>query len=152
RVRENSAEIVLKDASHTELVIPKDKMAHKTYKPVSLMPAGLTATLTSGEFLDLVRFLSELGKPGPYANNPKPLVRRWRMAETHDSTNWAPAYSYVNGDFVPHLANDKSAQSVRCDVEVTTPGKIGLRLNSADGLKLFVDDKPQAIEKAVTLD
>ena len=33
----------------------------------SLMPAGLTDTLTRGELADLVRFLSELGKIGPYA-------------------------------------------------------------------------------------
>ena len=32
------------------------------------MPVGLADTLTRGELVDLVRFLSELGKVGPYAD------------------------------------------------------------------------------------
>jgi hypothetical protein len=31
------------------------------------MPNGLADSLTRGEFVDLVRFLSELGKPGPFS-------------------------------------------------------------------------------------
>ena len=34
------------------------------------MPKGLANLMTRAEFLDLVRFLSELGKPGPYAIRP----------------------------------------------------------------------------------
>ena len=33
----------------------------------SLMPKGLVNLMSHGDFLDLVRFLSELGKPGPFA-------------------------------------------------------------------------------------
>ena len=40
------------------------------------MPKGLTNTATRGELLDLVRFLSELGKPGPYALRPSPTIQR----------------------------------------------------------------------------
>ena len=36
----------------------------------SLMPKGLANLMTRAEFVDLVRFLSELGKPGPYADPP----------------------------------------------------------------------------------
>ena len=32
-----------------------------------MMPAGLADPLTRQELVDLVRFLSELGRPGPYA-------------------------------------------------------------------------------------
>ena len=44
------------------------------------MPDGLVDSLTRQEFVDLVRFLSELGKVGPYAPNPARLVRRWQYA------------------------------------------------------------------------
>ena len=35
----------------------------------SLMPTGLTDSLTHAEFLDLARFVSELGKPGPFGQS-----------------------------------------------------------------------------------
>ena len=43
------------------------------------MPAGLTDTLTRGELVDLVRFLSELGKIGPYAVGKDRVFRRWQV-------------------------------------------------------------------------
>ena len=36
------------------------------------MPKGLVNFMTRAEFVDLVRFLSELGKPGPYAIRSTP--------------------------------------------------------------------------------
>ena len=150
RVREDKKEIVLKDAAHAELAIQKEQIRERNNKKVSLMPAGLTSTLTHAEFLDLVRFLSELGKPGPYANNPKQLVRRWRLL--NGSKDWIPAYSLVSGDLLPQISVDKMAAAARCDVEVTTPGKIALKLNSANGLKLTVDEKLVELKENLLLD
>ena len=45
------------------------------------MPAGLTDTLTRGELVDLVRFLSELGKIGPYAVSKARVFRRWQVLD-----------------------------------------------------------------------
>ena len=47
----------------------------------SLMPAGLVETMTESELLDLVRFLSELGKIGPYAVSKAQVLRRWQVLE-----------------------------------------------------------------------
>lgn len=48
-----------------ELGFVRDAVSEK-----SLMPAGLADQLHSrGEFLDLVKFISALGKPGEYAND-----------------------------------------------------------------------------------
>ncbi len=150
RVREGKDELVLKDVAHPELVIPKNQIRERDNKKVSLMPSGLTAGLTRQEFIDLVRFLSELGKPGPYANNPKPLVRRWRLLNPQNS--WVPAYSLVNGDLIPYVAPQRMASAARCDVEVTTPGKIALKLNATKGLRLTVDEKLVELKNNVLLD
>ena len=47
------------------MVLVKD--IDETVNMRSLMPDGLADTLTRGELVDLVRFLSELGKVGPYS-------------------------------------------------------------------------------------
>ena len=43
------------------------------------MPKGLVNLMTHAEFVDLVRFLSELGRPGPYAIRTTPTIQRWRV-------------------------------------------------------------------------
>ena len=43
------------------------------------MPVGLADTLTRGELIDVVRFMSELGKIGPYAVDKSRIVRRWQV-------------------------------------------------------------------------
>src|SRR4029077_17930236 len=78
RVRQSDKELVLRDAARDEMIIPLDSIEKK--KEIgSIMPAGLADLLTDAEFLDLVRFMSELGKPGPYAVTAAPVVRRWRV-------------------------------------------------------------------------
>ena len=72
--------LVLRDNAHEEIPIPLSSI--KVQKEVgSLMPTGLADTLTHGEFLDLIRFLAELGKPGPYGPSTAQYVRRWRSAD-----------------------------------------------------------------------
>jgi len=65
RVRETDRELVLRDATHDQMVIRKDQI--KSQRPMgTLMPSGLTDTLTDNELADLIRFLAELGKPKPH--------------------------------------------------------------------------------------
>jgi hypothetical protein len=45
----------------------------------SLMPKGLARFLTHDELVDLVAFISQLGKPGPYAVRTAPVIQRWRL-------------------------------------------------------------------------
>ena len=81
KVRQTESELVLRDAEDREVIIPLDAVEEQ--KPAgSLMPAGLTDAMTRGEVVDLVRFLSELGKLGPYAVSPQSrFVRRWQVLE-----------------------------------------------------------------------
>ncbi len=128
RVRENERELVLRDAIRDEISIPLDRIEAKK-ETISIMPAGLADLLTDGEFLDLVRFLSELGRPGPYAVTAAPLIRRWRAADG------APVYSRVSGDLPAEVTAAKG------ELNVVTPGKVRFKLNSAKGLKLWIDEK-----------
>ena len=73
--------IVLKEATGATRVVPVATIDDQ--KPGgSLMPKGLANLMTRSEFVDLVRFLSELGKPGPYAIPATLAIQRWKVLET----------------------------------------------------------------------
>jgi putative heme-binding domain-containing protein len=116
RVRESNNELVLRDVEDREVAIPLDTIEQRQ-EAGSLMPVGLADSLTRGELIDLVRFLSELGKVGPYANSQARVARRWQVlasasdtmrlakddrvdisALDHSDANWASLYSRVSGD------------------------------------------------------
>ncbi|MCU0704931.1 MAG: HEAT repeat domain-containing protein [Fimbriiglobus sp.] len=174
KVRENQQELVLRDAEDREISIPKaDKPDVKNGK--SLMPEGLTDSLTDQEFLDLVRFLSELGK-GEYLAQPGKVVRRWEAVmptqplftvvtrdrlgavATSKELQWAPAYSRVQGELpVDELPKWKIGQGaeqavVRFQLDVTTAGKARLLLLDVTGVQLWLDGTPLATDKDMVVD
>jgi hypothetical protein len=114
--REDENELVIRDAAGIENRIPKADIASNSISPVSLMPPGLTAQLREDEFIDLVRFLSELGKEGDYKTPTNRFVRHWQVLHPHDRTRdaighygmkifaepvesyaWTPLFSKVGG-------------------------------------------------------
>jgi putative heme-binding domain-containing protein len=160
KVRENKQQLVLKDATHPEIVIATSTIEKRQNRKVSVMPSGLANTLTHGEFIDLIRFLSELGKPGTYANNTAPVARRWQIAApvqpdltpaNANGLKWIPAYSQVSG-LLPLNELSKIPALARCEVEVISPGKVQLQLNSVEGLKLWIDNQTQPVDAATVLD
>ncbi|HVE43085.1 MAG TPA: HEAT repeat domain-containing protein, partial [Planctomycetota bacterium] len=143
RVRQNDKELVLRDAARDEMIIPLDAIEKK--KEIgSIMPAGLADLLTDAEFLDLVRFLSELGKPGPYAVTAAPLIRRWRVPDAAGVE--VPTYSLVAG------ALPADVPYAKAEINVVTPGLIRIRLNSTKGLTLTVDGSPAETKETLDLD
>jgi len=70
----------LRDATGKTITIPTADIEEEA-EGKSLMPKGLTTFLTGQEFLDLARFVSELGKPGPYAIRSTPTIQRWKLLE-----------------------------------------------------------------------
>jgi putative heme-binding domain-containing protein len=176
KVSQTDTELVLRNADDREIVLPLESIDEQSAGG-SLMPAGLTDTLTRSELLDLVRFLSELGKIGPYAVNKARVVRRWQalqptpeaarrlglvkldeLAAEHPAWAWGSAYSQVSGNLplaqVPIVALSPTTKlgCVRCDLDVSTPGKIQLRLNSADGLSLWMDGTRLKSDREIELD
>ncbi|HEY1068207.1 MAG TPA: HEAT repeat domain-containing protein, partial [Pirellulales bacterium] len=167
KVRQNDQELIIRNAEDKDVVIPAEDVDSVTVGK-SLMPAGLIDPLTRGELVDLVRFLSELGKPGPFGPAPSPVVRRWRVLENTPEARsvareapsyaeagndprltWSNVYSQVSGELpVAELAtagpwfDTKQFTWLQADVEVETAGAIAVKLNSPEGLRIFLDGKP----------
>jgi putative heme-binding domain-containing protein len=173
KARESNTELVLRDAEDREIVIPTNKIESRTVAP-SLMPEGLTDALTKGEFLDLVRFLSELGKGGLAVSPKVKVVRRWQTLDTNAAAYqlitrttfasvttpapglvWTSQYACVNGElplaelprFKFGLAFSKDSRFtafLRCEVEASTPGEVELKL-TAPATNLWNGTQPIAV-------
>jgi putative heme-binding domain-containing protein len=162
KLRETATELVLRDANDAEIAIPLRDIDTQTMGG-SLMPDGLTDPLTRSEFVDLVRFLSELGKVGPYSVGQSRVARRWQVLEAGPATTeslrangldglihdpsmiWTPAYSTVAGllpvSEIPAVGNARLGV-VRTQLEATSPGKVALRLNAPKDVRLWLDRTP----------
>jgi putative heme-binding domain-containing protein len=145
--------------------LPLDSI-DETLSAPSLMPKGLVDNMTRTEFIDLVRFLHELGRPGPFATRNAPVVRTWRVLERvpdelsgHNVTDisrilspeeplhWKPAYSRVGGELPLQDFGSQARAFVQAEIDVGTAGEIRLRINLADGLALWVDNESVPVSK-----
>ncbi|MDB5390385.1 MAG: hypothetical protein JWM11_6031 [Planctomycetaceae bacterium] len=170
KVTETDQDLVLKTISGEEIAIPLKSIEEKG-NGGSLMPAGLTDVLTRGELLDLTRFLSELGKIGPYAVGKSRVVRRWQMLTStipeppmltstkslndilkQPNLNWRPTYSVVSGvlpvsDLIKlQTAGSPASSVVRVDLEVGTAGDVQFQINSVEGLQVWLDGVPTPVQ------
>ena len=164
KVRQSDTALVLRDSEDKEISIPTDQIEEQ--KPgLSLMPAGLIEGMTRAELVDLVRFMSELGKIGPYAVSKAPVIRRWQVLQPSPEAlartkvaefdalatlipgPFVPAYSKVSGelpvDSIPKLGTFAGSPPVglaRAQLDVSTPGKVRLKLDPAS-VALWLDGK-----------
>jgi putative heme-binding domain-containing protein len=175
KVQETPEQLVLRTAGDKEITLPVKDIDERATGG-SLMPAGLTDTLTRGELLDLVRFLSELGKVGPYALGRARVARRWQVLEATAAAKqvlesrgveaavkddpalpWSPAYSTVAGslplDDVPRALPGKDRQTgfARCQLDVTTAGTAVIKLNGTGGITLWLDQTRVPVQEATEL-
>lgn len=171
-VRDADGVLVLRNEKDELVTIPRKDIAERA-KTRSLMPDGQTDPLTKQEFADLVRFMSELGKVGPYAPSQARVVRRWQSIEpTPENMNlfrrtrvsaaadpttafaWTPVYSRVSGDLplddLPKkmiVWNDTAPLAVvRFQLDVTAAGKAKLKFNNPAGLTLYVGTEPVEVK------
>ncbi len=80
KVREDAKTLVLRDPVRGDTVIDVGSIEDRA-DGGTLMPTGVVARLPKGEFLDLVRFLSEM-KPPPTLTDGAHVVRRWEVIST----------------------------------------------------------------------
>ena len=163
-VRDGGGVVVLRDPTGKEIKVPSNQVASRSVSPVSLMPPGLVASLRRDELVDLVRFMSELGKEGDYKVPRQRYVRRWRAAApggsvghllrrsgvnasmlASDQISWQPAYSNVDGSLpLGGLAIARGFQSeislVHFELDVASAGEIRLGVNDAEGLQVWVGE------------
>lgn len=147
----NEKEVVVRDSAQLgkEIRLAAEEIEDEV-PAKSLMPAGLADQLQSREeFLDLVKFISVLGKPGKYKNDESPVIRKWRIISISESDKppaddaaWLPAYSKVSGVLPPEDYPAGELVFVRGFVNVLVTGSGRLDINSVDGLTLWVDGKP----------
>ncbi len=161
-VDENDDRVVMKDANGKNIVIPADDIEAEK-EGGSLMPKGLANFLTDEEFIDLVRYVSELGKPGPYGVRSEPTIQRWRVLKnvppawqeavpttgefettvaSTPASAWEPAYGKVNGDLpLDELAYvDSPVLYLKASIEVVAAGEIGVELSQQAGLHVWISD------------
>ncbi|MCB1230629.1 MAG: c-type cytochrome, partial [Verrucomicrobiae bacterium] len=179
--REDATELVVRDAAGIEHRIPKAEIASNQISPVSLMPPGLTAQLREDEFVDLVRFLSELGKDGEFKTPPNRFVRHWQVLQPHERTRdaighygekifaedfktyiWTPLYARVDGslpaDEMPRVeGRGKNRYGVaHFFLDVTAAGKVPLKISGKlKDMHLFVGEEPVKLPEegeAVTIE
>jgi len=119
-----------------------------------------------------VRFLAELGKPGPFMVTHVPRARRWQVLgivpesllalddRTLGSTfaadarlPWTTAYSNVSGRLpLADVAPGNAPVIVQTHLEVLAPGHVTLEIGDASGMKLWVDGKVAALQERLRLD
>lgn len=167
QVRETADSLVLRDATHDEMVIAKDTIK-KRRAVGTLMPEGLADALTDGELADLVRFLSELGRPGPFDVGHAVVERRWLVLQNVPSVDdaaergkvladprvtWAMHYTDVTGHLLFSEIPGKRLRSIvlRGTLDVTAVGPLAIGVNGADGLQLWVDGVATPVSDRVTL-
>ena len=59
---ENQNVVVIRNSAGTISRVPKESIAKRETSPVSMMPSGLVSSLREDEFIDLMSYLSSLGK------------------------------------------------------------------------------------------
>lgn len=177
-VQEGNDEVIIRDPSNQLQKVPKAQIANRQMSPASMMPPGLTASLREDEFVDLVRFLSELGREGDYKIKPNRYVRTWRaiggmeqdlidhvrhvglhaLHEKDGKYPGLPLFSQVSGD-VP-LSEVQEIKMypwfpkiLQFGLKLDSPGKVKLGLSTVKAVNVVVNDKslPEVTPK-LTLD
>jgi putative heme-binding domain-containing protein len=162
----------LRDASGKVVSIPTADIEDEK-EGQSLMPQGLTKFLTHEEVLDLCKFVSELGKPGPYAIRTTPTIQRWRVLKepakelTGDVPNveivrefildrpaadWSTAYGMVNGKLPLDELKAVAVNDVlylQGELEVTEPGVVAFQIDSTEPTNVWIDAEPFDAQKKI---
>jgi hypothetical protein len=157
--------LTIRDPANQIVKVAKSAIASRQMSPVSMMPPGMTASLREDEFVDLVRFLSELGREGAYKTQPNRYIRTWKTMGKMEQKDvdhvrhvgsfalndekytypWQMALSQVNGELP--LAELPAAQRmypwfpkiVQFGLKLDNAGKVKLGFSSAKGIVVAVD-------------
>lgn len=165
-VNDGAEELTIRDPANQILKVAKSAIASRQMSPVSMMPTGLTASLREDEFVDLVRFLSELGREGAYKTQPNRYVRTWKAMAKMEQKDvdhvrhvgsfalndekytypWQLAISQVSGDLP--LTDLPAAQKmypwfpkiVQFGLKLDSAGKVKLGFSATKGVVVAVDE------------
>jgi putative heme-binding domain-containing protein len=162
-VDRDDVRVNLRDAAGKIVTIPKADIEDEE-EGKSLMPQGLTKFLTRAELVDLVRFISELGRPGAYALRTTPTIQRWRVLKADKpelaeaATNvetfrqsvlgasadaWKPAYGTARGT-LPTAEFGSAGDRIYLQGEVTAveAGEVQVTVTSDTPAAFWFDAEP----------
>lgn len=152
----------IRDSQGKTIIIPTADIDEEV-EGKSLMPQGIVKFLTHDEVLDLAKFVSELGKPGPYEIRKVPSIQRWRLLRqpvkelTDDvphlehirqfvlgsqADEWTSAYGKVAGALpLEELRPGKTpiVLILQGEVQVNEPGSVGFKIHSTEKFQAWVD-------------
>jgi len=154
----------LRDAAGKVVVVPIDNIDQEG-EGKSLMPQGLTKFLTEREFLDLAKFISELGKPGPYAIRKTASIQRWRVLKNPgqeltaevpnveilrervldtSADEWATAYGTVGGALpLAELAPQRPViLYLQGEIDVNQAGAVAIDVQTSEPVQVWLDAEP----------
>ncbi|HKS37374.1 MAG TPA: HEAT repeat domain-containing protein, partial [Verrucomicrobiae bacterium] len=164
--RETQEEVVLRNATGTEVSVAKSNIESRQMGTLSLMPAGLPDNLAEREKLDLIAFLSSLGKPGEFDASKGGVARKWRVYTfTHTDQQhgkggdiwekplsdkmWQPALSLVSGKLTKAALQEASKREfwvgtldvfAATEIQVAKAGPVKLKLDAAAG-EIWIDGR-----------
>lgn len=157
----DNVRVVLRTADGKTVVVPVADIDTEE-EGQSLMPQGITKFLTHQEFLDLAKFVSELGKEGtPYAPPTTATIQRWRfLAEPHSELlsgvpnveqvreyaldapeeAWKPAYAMVSGKLP--VRDFKMPLYLLGEIDVSVEGELTVQVETTDSVQAWLDATP----------
>jgi putative heme-binding domain-containing protein len=162
--RETPEELVLRNVAGAEVSVAKSNIESRQTGALSLMPGGLLDNLSEKEKLDLIAFLSRLGKPGEFDASKGGVARRWRIYTfTHTDQQhgkggdiwekpltdkmWQPAYSLVSGKLTRAVLQEASQRDfwvgtldvfAATEIQVAKAGPVNLKLDAVAG-EVWID-------------
>jgi putative heme-binding domain-containing protein len=144
RVREDKEALYVRDPA-SERIDRYPKARVKRQKDVgSLMPEGVVQGLTRQELRDLVRFLMELGRPGPWQVTASPRVRGWEvLARPGPEAAWAFRPATVAGELpLEELRHGRA----RFAVDLPRASRVRIVLDPREGLEAVLNGTPLGAE------
>lgn len=154
--------VIIRDAQGKTLTIPTADIDDEV-EGKSLMPQGLTKFLTRGELVDLARFISELGKPGPYGVRTAPIIQRWQVyreapaeliAEPPHLEHvrqhllgappeaWSSVYSRFQGTLPLaelRTSGEPKVVILRAELQVNEGGPVGVKISCSEPFQGWLD-------------
>ena len=162
-------EVILRDATGKLIRIPETEIeARQNGK--SLMPEGLLDEVAQQDQVDLIRFLSELGKPGDFDASRQNVARSLELfAGTHHTEQqgnqdliagkeipgWQPLHTQVNGQVTKDTLQAMTVQPInvalvhvylRTKMKATREVKAHFRVDGDKPCKMWIDG--QAVESS----
>ena len=129
-IKETDNEVVVRNAANQEVSVAKNNITQRV-NGGSLMPNGLVDALLPEERLDLIKFLSTLGKPGDYDAAKGGVARLWRFYHATSQNAHLGMEGVISGDFnrgewtvIPALVSGSLSKDI---CEVSMPARGGSR-------------------------